>query len=330
MVKKIIISFCLMAICLAQLVAQQECEDIRPLVESSMYLIRQDYALQSTKDSSLYGRNNKRYYGRVYHVAVLSKDTLWFDSRITTPWEGDKAFNDKYKADSANYKPVLTDTYTRCLGDVHPEFVEALDFKPVVDENRKDISWVEWKTANLKTIANLRESRLPAGCVVWVKKGNCDGDTCNVTLNFQNVTVQFDDKSREAQIKSTAVSIFTLTPIGGVFFTKESDVGSLTVKFAGLVMQKGLSYKLSPLPEIMRLTSINTPKPEKKPKADAPKASEPTKSDKKNKGEVPTKVDENKMDKNKADIKTELDKKAKKVNEKKKKEEQEPKSLKDN
>jgi hypothetical protein len=328
MVKKIIISSCLMLICLVQMVAQQECDDIRPLVESSIYLIRQDYALQSTKDSSLYGRNNKRYYGRVYHVAILSKDTLWFESRLSTPWEADQAFNSKYKADSANYKPVLTDTYTRCLGDANAEFVEALDFKAVVDESRKDISWVEWKTSNVKTIANVRESRLPAGCVVWVKKGNCDGDTCNVTLSFQNVTVQFDDKSREAPIKST--TIFLPPPVGGVFFTKESDVGSLTVKFAGLVMSKGLSYKLLPLPEIARLTSINTPKSEKKPKLETPKASEPNKSDKKSKGEVQPKVDENKADKSKIDAKTEQDKKAKKEAEKKKKEAQETKNLKEN
>jgi hypothetical protein len=328
MVKKIIISFCLMLICLVQLAAQQECDDIRPLVEGSMYLIRQDYALQSTKDSSLYGRNNKRYYGRVYHIAVLSKDTLWFDSRLSAPWESDIAFLGKYKADSANYKPVLTDTYTRCLGDVRTEFIEALDFKPLSDDSRKDISWVEWKTSNVKTIGNLRESRLPSGCVVWVKKGNCDGDTCNVTLSFQNVSVQFDDKSREAQVKSMGAG--SLTPVGGVFFTKESDVGSLTVKFSGLVMQKGLSYKLLPLPEIARLTSINTPKSEKKPKSEAPpKAGEPNKSDKKDRGELTPKSEGNKADKSKTDTK-ELDKKAKKVIEKKKKDEQETKNLKDN
>jgi hypothetical protein len=87
-------------------------EIVKNSLDSIVYIISQDYVLQSLKNPlAQYGREGNERFGRVYFLAMLSGAKLWSNTNILKPWEKDEAFATYSTIDTLT--PVVKNTWYR-------------------------------------------------------------------------------------------------------------------------------------------------------------------------------------------------------------------------
>lgn len=113
--KKIIWLFALLSPlgAFAQLNMFGDQELIRKALDSSLYIIRQEYILVSNSGIE-YSQVNKDYYGMGYAAGFLDENgAIYTDQRILSPWKSDPAYRRYENVDSLT--PKISVTYIRPL-----------------------------------------------------------------------------------------------------------------------------------------------------------------------------------------------------------------------
>ena len=104
---------------------------LKQTIDSSVFLLRQDYSLRGKKSGRHYGQGNLPYFGRIYTIGVkISPHLIYTDSRLLTPEKFDTSFTPFAGIDSL--EPVRGDFALRSIPekDFHAFHTLSYDANP--------------------------------------------------------------------------------------------------------------------------------------------------------------------------------------------------------
>ena len=243
--------------------------DFRPLsgnqeiidncIDSVVYLVRQDYVLQSVNHPAMtYGRGGNKYFGRMYTLAVLADGKLWCDDKIITPWVGDLNYQEYETIDSL--KPILFDAWARPLNKSKFNLVKPDTLLKITSyDSLMKISGIYTYCIDqkVKGLQMLSMNRSDAG---WLILGSSDADlnlndTALIKLSIYKEKPEFSPGELSGKIKNPG-NAAKIT--GGFYILPSYSIGRVDWKLSGILGKKVLNYHVSLIPE-MPVTVANAP-----------------------------------------------------------------------
>ncbi|MEI6579562.1 MAG: hypothetical protein WCN92_08900 [Eubacteriales bacterium] len=234
-------------------------EIIQNCLDSVVYIIRQDYVLQSVNNPALvFGRGENEYFGRIYAFAVLADGKLWCDNKTLTPWAGDPNYQEYLTIDSL--KPTLSDASARAV--YSNKFIQVKPdtlMKMPANDSLMKISGTYAYSLNTKA-KGLKIHYLAKSDAGWLVLGNTDNDlapndSTRTKLAIYKDKPDFADKEFPGKIKTpnnpTRVA-------GGFYILPLYTAGSVEWQLCGIVVKQLLNYRVAAIPE---KPVINTPEP---------------------------------------------------------------------
>ena len=261
-------------------------EIVQNCIDSVVYLIRQDYVLQSGNNPSLaFGRGENKYFGRIYTLAILADGKLWCDNKVLTPWTGDLNYQEYSTIDTL--KPVLSDVwgrpvYSSKFSQVKPDTLIKMPFYDSLMKKSGIYSYrIDTKSKGLKVRYQVKSD---AG---WLVLGNTDADlnlndTIRIKFSIYKEKPEYTDKELPGKIKSPNNPAKVT---GGFYILPLYSAGRVEWQLSGIVVNKLLNNRVAAIPE---KPVINTPEAKKpltpinqKPPEDQEKNTKKKKSGKK-------------------------------------------------
>ena len=261
-------------------------EIVQNCIDSVVYLIRQDYVLQSGNNPSLaFGRGENKYFGRIYTLAILADGKLWCDNKVLTPWTGDPNYQEYSTIDTL--KPVLSDVwgrpvYSSKFSQVKPDTLIKMPFYDSLMKKSGIYSYrIDTKSKGLKVRYQVKSD---AG---WLVLGNTDADlnlndTIRIKFSIYKEKPEYTDKELPGKIKSPNNPAKVT---GGFYILPLYSAGRVEWQLSGIVVNKLLNNRVAAIPE---KPVINTPEAKKpltpinqKPPEDQEKNTKKKKSGKK-------------------------------------------------
>jgi len=237
-------------------------EIVQNCIDSVVYLIRQDYVLQSSKNPALvYGRGENKYFGRIYNIAVLADGKLWCDNRVLTPWEGDPNYQEYLAIDTL--KPLLSDATARPVyGNkfipVKPDTL--MKIVPYDSLMKKSGIFTYGIDATTKGLQILHLSKADAG---WLVIGNAENDlalndSTRIKLAIYKDKPDYADKELPGKIKNpnnqTRVA-------GGFYILPLYSAGNVEWQLSGIILKKPSHYSVAIIPEKPVINTLEAKKP---------------------------------------------------------------------
>ena len=225
-------------------------EIVQNCIDSVVYLIRQDYVLQSGNNPSLaFGRGENKYFGRIYSLAVLAEGKLWCDNKILTPWTGDPNYQEYSTIDTL--KPVLSDVWGRPVysSKFSPVKPDSLIKMTLYDSLMKKSGICTYSTDTKAKGLQIRYlAKSDAG---WLVLGNTDADlnlndTIRIKFSIYKEKPEYADKELPGKIKSPNNPAKVT---GGIYILPLYSSGRVEWQLSGIVVKKLLNYRVSAIPE---------------------------------------------------------------------------------
>lgn len=217
---------------------------IKTALDSTLFIIRQDYVLQSTnpENPKEFGKGGNPYFGRIYSVAISAGNRLWADGRLKTPWLYDENYKGYENADSL--KPVLTNTYIRRVSEKN--FRKA---SVILDDSLKSDIFYYLLKQDLRGVTYLQGSKDSAGwaVIVYTREDISLNDSCDLYIFSFRPRPQFRNNN-----VATIKMIQKENILGGGYFTAGISVGSIRFSLAGMLFRKAQAWMVSVLPQDMK------------------------------------------------------------------------------
>ncbi|MCX6276552.1 MAG: hypothetical protein NT004_00465 [Bacteroidetes bacterium] len=234
-------------------------EIVQNCLDSVVYIIRQDYVLQSGNNPALvFGRGENKYFGRIYAVAVLADGKLWCDNKLLTPWAGDPNYQEYLTIDTL--KPTLSDASARAV--YSNKFIQVKPdtlMKMPANDSLMKISGIYAYSLNT-TAKGLKIQYLAKSDAGWLALGNNDSDlnlndSSRIKLSIYKDKPEYADKELPGKIKSPSNPTRVA---GGFYILPLYSAGKVEWQLSGVVVKKLLNYRVASIPE---KPAINTPEP---------------------------------------------------------------------
>jgi hypothetical protein len=208
----------------------------------------------------VFGRGENKYFGRIYHIAVLAEGKLWCDNKITTPWKGDPNYQEYLAIDTL--KPVLSDAnarpvYSNKFIPVKPDtLIKNVSYDSLMNKSGMFTYAIDATTKGLQI---LHLNKVDAG---WLVLGNADNDLALNDSTYIKLAIYKDkpdyaDKDLPGKIKNP---INPNRLAGGFYILPFYHTGSVEWKLSGIVVKNSSNYIVASIPQ---KSVINTPETKK-------------------------------------------------------------------
>ena len=209
---------------------------VRMAVDSSLCILRQEYTLVN-KDGNEYGRDGKKYFGRLYSVGVIADNSIWTDQALLKPWEKDEAYRLFNQSDSV--KPRLSKVYLRKPA-CSQRFTE-LAANTATPGNNNTLAVYEYP-AGENSVSRINDSKDNDGWLVLIgwEEGTTNGDDIPVSYTIYKAAPLFNDADSKGYIRNMPVSERQL--VGGIYYTCTISLGKIIFSAAGVLKKDKKGY----------------------------------------------------------------------------------------
>ncbi|MEO5890900.1 MAG: hypothetical protein ABIQ31_11640 [Ferruginibacter sp.] len=209
---------------------------IMQAVDSSVFLIRQDYTLID-KDGNEYGRNSDAFFGKKYALGVLTDSGLYTTGDILSPWENDRNF-DKFK-NSDSLKPHLSKIYFKQANDRTFEKSDSGQFSTTADTS-VIVSPIPGSRPAIASSAGLDT----AGWLVLANNNQADimDDSAVLSLTILKPVI-VTEPSGKMYIRNLSAKDDLL---GGIFYTSQISLGKILFAAAGILKKDNMGWFIQP------------------------------------------------------------------------------------
>jgi len=226
-------------------------------LEEVLFIVRVDYLLhlKDPKNPESYGREGRKYFGRAAGLAFVSDGRLWFDERLTRPWQFfDQANYDRYKRDTL-LEPRVSEVSIRRVSD--EKFFKLNDnFKGA--ELGPVSTWVLPDSLAKPAMFCLPDTKDTNGLLVIasLEKGeDLNDENVKITLTSTQPTRGFNLEEGKNEWSFPGTLAGGLTTLGGIWLVykdfpqSEGIRGVYALKAAGIGKRAGLDWHIMPLPK---------------------------------------------------------------------------------
>ncbi len=252
-------------------------EIVKNSLDSIVYIIRQDYVLQSLNNPlAQYGREGNEHFGRVYFLAMLADAKLWCNADILKPWDKDEAFAAFSTIDTL--MPVIKNTWFRLASGGsfqkldHPVGSNPQKPDPVYTDNQ--IMFFDFD-AHGSGLPLSFMNNTPGGWLVLgaIPDGFHQADSIPIPLTIYKENPEFVSGEIKARIRTP---LNESKIIGGFYLHPAYGKGTVQWMLAGMYAKMIINTYISaiaPYPEKPQtgkpdtdvITPIKEPEPEVKP-----------------------------------------------------------------
>ncbi len=224
---------------------QIEASKIHATVKDAVFIIRQDYYIRDTKDSSrtALGLNKKPYFGRLYFFAINISGSLVTDKGIRTPWLYDPNFS--MVRDSARYVPALGAISFRRLTDTvfqHHDIRMSDTLSSSIDLQDSSLVLIPVPSLSGLALDTFPEEKADTAMWFWtLKVMGQTTDRPNVfydsipTISYEVQKGRYSPKSGGYIAKNYYTSS---SAISGLILSSHSSLGRMDFKAHGIIIRR--------------------------------------------------------------------------------------------
>jgi len=226
-------------------------------LEEVLFIVRVDYLLylKDPENPESYGREGRKYFGRAAGLAFVSDGRLWFDERLTKPWQYfDQANYNRYKRDTL-LEPRVSEVSIRRVSDkkfikLNDNFIGA-ELGPVS-------TWVLPDSLAKPTMFCLPDTKDTNGLLVIAsldKGEDLNKENFQITLTSTQPKRGCNLEEGKNEWRFPGALDGGLSTLGGIWLVYkdypqgEGIRGVYALKAAGIGKQAGLDWQIMPLPK---------------------------------------------------------------------------------
>lgn len=208
-------------------------------LETSIFLLRQEYQLEDTLTHKRYTLDNRSDFGSAVSFAVLTETGYIVLNDIVVPWEKDSRY-EPYKG--KQYRPVLSRTLVRTVKD--SAWRESALISPLSVSPMKDTQWVEIKDSlYAKGLVKDCSDGKKDGWAVWLASAEEHVDSSALSLIVYRQAIELSDKDTDDIVIKAPDTKSNM--LGGLYMQPCFDrIGQIVFKVCGIVVRKEDSWVL--------------------------------------------------------------------------------------
>lgn len=216
---------------------------IRNAVDSTLFIVRQDYTLRNIHDPEApeYGLGGKEYFGRAYYLAAYAGGELVVAVSEITPWDLDPNFEQFSENDSI--KPVLSTVAIKGMNS--NEFIpidSSLGFRTHSGIVSAEIDFGH------SSLQIKRNSLDPTGWGIFVYSTEAlvNDEAAELHFKIYKIKPDFSDEGVIGEISNPTING---SLIGAIYVTESFGIGSINLEMAGVVNEENLTWGVKPIPQ---------------------------------------------------------------------------------